>query len=112
MRAYHAFLQAGAVCQGLLQYLSANFSDRVWNSFGSWLRTIRDGIPPSELVVASALRQCLPEFLLNATDDNKLAKFIRERQDNSRLRCSEWPHEGQYTPSRHEGLAQSYKDRL
>jgi hypothetical protein len=35
MRAYHAFLQAGAVCQGLLQYLSANFSDRVWNSFGS-----------------------------------------------------------------------------
>jgi hypothetical protein len=85
MRAYHAFLQAGAVCQGLLQYLSANFSDRVWNSFGSWLRTIRDGIPPSELVVASALRQCLPEFLLNATDDNKLAKFIRERQDKSTL---------------------------
>ena len=85
MRAYHAFLQAGAVCQGLLQYLSANFSDRVWNSFGSWLRTKREGIPPSELVVASALRESFPEFLLDATDDHKLAKFIRDRQDNSTL---------------------------
>ena len=34
----------------------------VWNSFGSWLRTIRPGIPPSELVVAIALRQSLPNF--------------------------------------------------
>jgi hypothetical protein len=30
---------------------------RVWDDFGSWLRTIRPGIPPSELVVAAALRQ-------------------------------------------------------
>jgi len=83
MRAYHVFLQAGAVCQGLLQYLSATFSDRVWNSFGSWLRTIREGIPPSELVVASALRQSLPEFLLDSAQDNSLAKFILERQNSS-----------------------------
>ena len=85
MRAYHTFLQAGTVCQGLLQYLSATFPDLVWNSFGSWLRTIRTGIPPSELVVASALRQSMPEFLLNAAQTNRLAKFILERQTPDRL---------------------------
>jgi len=50
-------------------------------SFGSWLRTICPGIPPSELVVANALRQCLPEFLMNSVKTNFFAKFITKRQD-------------------------------
>jgi len=75
------FIQAGVVCQGLLQYLAVAFPKPVWTSFGSWLRTIRPGIPPSEFVVANALRQSLPEFLLNAVQGNSLAKFIVERQD-------------------------------
>lgn len=57
------------------------FPSLVWSSFGSWLRTIRPGIPPSELVVANALRQCLPEFLVNSVKTNFFAKFIAERQD-------------------------------
>ena len=65
LHAYHVFIQAGLVCQGLLQYLSVAYPQLVWNAFGSWLRTIRPGIPPSELVVATALRQSWPEFLLN-----------------------------------------------
>jgi len=85
IHAYHVFIQAGIVCQGLLQYLSVAFPTLVWNSFGSWLRTIRPGIPPSELVVANALRQSLPEFLLNATQRDFLAKFILERQDHGKL---------------------------
>ena len=32
----------------------------VWDSFGSWLRTIRPGIPPLEFVVGNALRLTLP----------------------------------------------------
>jgi hypothetical protein len=52
------------VAQGLLQYLAVVAPKLVWASFGSWLRTIRPGIPPSELVVAQALRQTLPDFLL------------------------------------------------
>jgi hypothetical protein len=68
MHAYHTFLQAGVVCQGLLQYLSATLPDLVWNSFGSWLRIVRTGIPTSELVVASALRQSLPQFLENQSE--------------------------------------------
>jgi DDE family transposase len=85
MRAYHTFLQAGAVCQGLLQYLSTTLPDLVWNSFGSWLRTVRTGIPPSELVVASALRQSFPQFMLNAVQSNKLTKFILDRQGSKDL---------------------------
>ena len=56
LHAYHVFIQAAVVCQGLLQYLAVAFPQCVWHAFGSWLRTIRSGIPPSELVVASALR--------------------------------------------------------
>lgn len=72
---------AGIVCQGLLHYLAVMFPSQVWSSFGSWLRTIRPGIPPSELVVANALRQCMPEFLVNSAKTHFFAKFIAERQD-------------------------------
>ncbi len=85
LHAYHVFIQAGVVCQGLLHYLAVAFPQLVWNSFGSWLRTIRPGIPPSELVVATALRQSLPEFLLNTFQTNSLAKFIVQRQDLDRF---------------------------
>lgn len=85
INAYHVFIQAGAISQGLLQYLAAVAPTQVWNAFGSWLRTIRPGLAPSELVVASALRQALPEFLLNAAEKTSIAKFIVERQDHDTM---------------------------
>jgi hypothetical protein len=84
LNAYHLFIQAGIVAQGLLQYLAASCPQLVWQCFGSWLRTIRPGIPPSELVVATALRQRLPEFLLNSPTDNLFTKFILDRQDDNK----------------------------
>jgi hypothetical protein len=84
IHAYHVFMQAGVVAQGLLQYLAVVFPERVWRTFGSWLRTIRPGIPPSELVVAHALRNSLPEFLLDSAANHPMAKFITERQDPER----------------------------
>jgi hypothetical protein len=86
MRAYHAFIQAGVVAQGLLQYLALVTPKLVWDSFGSWLRTIRPGIAPSEFVVANALRQTLPEFLLAPAKSDSLAKFIADRQDTQNMR--------------------------
>jgi len=86
IHAYHVFMQAGVVAQGLLQYLAVAFPELVWKSFGSWLRTIRPGIPPSELVVANALRNTLPEFLLSSAKTHSLAKFITQRQDTERIR--------------------------
>jgi hypothetical protein len=85
MRAYHAFIQAGVVAQGLLQYLAVAATKLVWDSFGSWLRTIRPGIPPSEFVVANALRQTLPDFLLGPAKSDSLTKFITERQDTQNM---------------------------
>jgi hypothetical protein len=85
INAYHLFILAGVVSQGLLQYLAATAPKLVWTCFGSWLRTIRPGIAPSELVVATALRHSLPEFLLNTAQNNNLAKFIVDRQDPDRM---------------------------
>ena len=85
VHAYHVFIQACHIAQGLAQYLSSTFPALVWASFGSWLRTIRPGIPPSELVVTTALRQCLPQFLLSSSDCDTLAKFIFEKQDKNQM---------------------------
>jgi hypothetical protein len=87
LHAYHVFIQAGIIYQGLLQYLAVAHPRLVWNSFGSWLRTIRPGIPPSELVVAIALRQSLPEFLLNTPQSSIFTKFVTQRQDTDKMQA-------------------------
>lgn len=85
LKAYHVFVHAGIVAQGLLHYLAACHTRSVWNAFGSWLRTIRPGVAPSEFVVAMALRQSLPDFLLDSGSDTNFAKFIVQRQDIDRM---------------------------
>src|ERR1039458_5054350 len=82
--AYHRHIQLGLIAQGLLQILSATKPTLVWQSFGSWIRTVRPGLAPSEQVVASALRNTLPEFLASAAKPSILVKFIRDRLDLSR----------------------------
>ena len=85
MKAYHNFVQAGIVAQGTLQYLAATFPNLVFASFGSWFRTLRTGIPPSELITAIAMRNRLPEFLTDSRYHSILKKFLLERIDLSRL---------------------------
>jgi len=80
LHAYHVYIMAGIVAQGLLQYLSVVYPEAVWRSFGSWLRTIRPGITPSEFVTAEALSQRLPDFLALSDDDQIFAKFVLERR--------------------------------
>ena len=63
LRAYHIYVQLGAIAQGLLQHLAINHTAEVWHCFRSWLRTMNPAMPPSELVVANALRSTLPVFL-------------------------------------------------
>ncbi len=82
--AYHRHMQLGLIAQGLLQVLSARMPKQVWRSYGSWLRTVRPGLAPSEQVVAIALRNTLPEFLAVGAKFSILVKFIRERLDLSR----------------------------
>jgi len=82
--AYHRHIQLGLIAQGLLQILSATQPKLVWRSFGSWIRTIRPALAPSEQVVAVALRNTLPEFLATAATTSILVKFIQDRLDLSR----------------------------
>ena len=82
--AYHRHIQLGLIAQGLLQYLAVSAPAAVWASFGSWLRTIRKGIPPSERVTALALRNTLPEFLAGKSEGAPLQKFLVEKIDLGR----------------------------
>jgi hypothetical protein len=83
--AYHRYVQLGCIVQGLLQYLAINYRTQVWESFGSWLRTMKTDMVPSEMVVAQALRTNLPDFLLNNADNSDLKKFIIDHADYDRL---------------------------
>ena len=84
LAAYACHLQMGTIAQGLLQMLSIMHAPLVWRLFGSWLRTIREGIPPSEGIVSLALRQCLLDFLASSRETNILANFIADNLDLDR----------------------------
>ena len=84
LAAYHRHIQVGLIAQGILQCLAVTVPDLVWSRFGSWLCTIRKGIPPSELVVMTALRNSLPDFLARSTPGLIFTKFLRDRIDLNR----------------------------
>jgi hypothetical protein len=84
LAAYHRHIQLGLISQGLLQILSATVPEMIWRSFGTWIRTIRPGLAPSEQVTAIALRNTLPEFLADDTNASIWTKFLWERIDLER----------------------------
>ncbi len=84
LAAYHRYVQLGCIAQGLLQYLALYFRSDVWRHFRSWLRTMNPAQPPSEAVVAQALRNTLPEFLLDNPEEHNFKKFILDRTDFER----------------------------
>jgi Na+/H+ antiporter NhaB len=77
MNAFHLHVQLGCIAQGLLQHLALNHTAEAWRYFRSWLRTMNPALPPSELVVACALRETLPEFLQAAALPHKLRIILR-----------------------------------
>jgi len=80
-RAYNLFINCGLIAQGLLQYLAINYSKQVWNGFGSWLRTIRLNVVPSEKVVSLSMSKSFWPFIADDTTEVIFKKFIRERID-------------------------------
>ena len=84
LAAYHRYIQIALISQGVLQCIATTTPALVWSSFGSWLCTIRPGIPPSELVVMIALRNSLPDFLIPSGPGDLLRKFLRARLDLNR----------------------------
>lgn len=85
LNTYHRYIQLCIIAHGLMQYLACTKPAVVWKKFGSWIRIVRPGIPPSEYVVATALKNNLPEFLVDCALDENLKKFLAKKIDASRL---------------------------
>ena len=81
LRAYHVYTQIGLIVQGVLQIISMTIHKEVWLGFGSWLRTIRPNILPSEAVVMKSMRNTVSDFLASDHIDPSLAKFVLEKID-------------------------------
>lgn len=77
--AYERHIQIGLIVQGLFQYLALGHPRAVWSFFGSWLRTTNRNAPPSELVVAQALRNSFLPFLLSLPKTDLFKEFIASR---------------------------------
>ena len=91
MNAFHLHVRLGCIAQGLLQHLALNYTAEAWRFFRSWLRTMNPALPPSELVVACALRSTLPQFLQAAALPHKLRIILRhytEPQNTSHINVS------------------------
>jgi hypothetical protein len=88
--AYHRYVQLGLIAQGLLQHLALNFQDDIWRAFRSWLRTMRPDLPPSEAVVAEALRSSLVDFLLRIPRTHQLREILTCHADAHRAPA--WLH--------------------
>ncbi len=87
MDAFHWYIQFGCIAKGMLQYLSVSFGRQVLDRFGGWMRTMNTSQAPSESVVATAIRNCLPGFYLDSPKEQILKKFIMDRIDPRRF----WP---------------------
>ena len=84
LKAYHVFVQTGMIAQGMLQYLSMTKGEFVWKHFGSWIRTIRPDVLPSEMVVSAALRNTFSDFLHQGDIAEPFRKFVIKRIDFKR----------------------------
>ena len=85
LAAYHNHIQVGVIAQGILQYLSLSVPQQVWAYFGSWIRTQRPGLCPSERVAAIAMSNALPEFLSVSLGRSILLKFLLKKIDFGRI---------------------------
>lgn len=85
LNTYHRYIQLCIIAHGLMQYLACVKPNSVWKKFGSWIRIVRPGIPPSEYVVSTALKNNLPEFLADHEFDENFKKFLAKKIDASRI---------------------------
>lgn len=85
MATYHVYVNLAAIAQGLLYYFAIHHSKEVWQSYGTWMRTIRKDIAPSEAVTSEALRQSMSEFLKSKVDPMNFKKFLSTKLDPERI---------------------------
>jgi hypothetical protein len=76
IEAYHRFLQLGVIAHGLIQMLAIQQPRTMWRHFGSWMRTMNTARPPSEFVVAEALRNTATDFPKAFAGQLGMGKFL------------------------------------
>lgn len=79
LNAYHLFIQLGLIAQGLIQYLSIHHNTLIFKYFGTWFRTIRKNVLPSEKIVSTSLSNTYHEFLADNTKADIFKKFLMRR---------------------------------
>ena len=84
LNAYHLYIQTGVIAQGLLQMVASLFAECVWVNFGSWIRTVRPGLAPSEKVTSVSMRNSLSEFLASEESAGTFGKFVMKNLDLNR----------------------------
>lgn len=84
--AYHRFIQMGLIAQGIMCALATTVPELVLGAFGSYFRTIRPGIAPSEAMVAISLQNTLPYLFADNFSEPILTKFLREKLDLQQIK--------------------------
>ena len=79
LAAYERHIQLGLIAQGLMQCLALNFRRVTWFNFHTYIRTAAPEKPPSEWVVAQALRHTWPQFLRVCPQSLNLKKFLASK---------------------------------
>jgi len=79
LAAYERHIQLGLIAQGLMQYLALNYRRATWFNFHTYIRTAAPQKPPSEWVVAQALRHTWPQFLRVCPQCLNLKKFLASK---------------------------------
>jgi len=82
--AYQRHIQIGLIAQGLRQYLALTFRQVAWANFHSYSRTAKRSCPPSEWVVAQALRHTWFDFLRFSPAAAILKIFLANKIDPQR----------------------------
>ena len=77
MFSYHLHIQMALISQGFSQYLSTQFSDTAWGNLGSWLRTVRPGVPASVQVTQESLRNSCGNFRETLPEVPEWQKFAK-----------------------------------
>ena len=81
IRAYHCFMQAGAIAQGLMAAIGILAKDFCWANYSSWMRTMNCSRVPSEWVVQRVLRKTFRELLADTLHAPDWVKFIARHMD-------------------------------
>jgi hypothetical protein len=79
LAAYERHIQLGLIAQGLMQYLALLFRRVTWFNFHTYIRTAAPQKPPSEWVVAHALRHTWPQFLRGCPQCLNLKNFLASK---------------------------------